>query len=1044
MSKPDDSSWEKAERLFAVYVAAREEGETPDFDALKAEHPECAEHLERLRRESDAFDAVTPPRPGPAERSEPGSLASDTLVQNLPDEDGGKRLGPCILRQILGHGGFGRVYRARHTGFDVDVAVKCLNRDVAERGRSVLERFRREARLTLDLHSENIVRVLHVGEERGIHYLVMEFVDGETARGRVTRKGPLAPAEAVTIARAAARGLAALHESGVVHRDVKHDNLLISADGEVKLADLGLAKADLDQTGVTETGEGLGTPYFMAPEQFRGAKTVGPPSDVYALGATLYYLLVGRPGLADSGSTPYEVAHAALEHGHPELRDARPDLDPRLAAVVSRATERRAEDRYEDGAALLAALDALPLASVDLAEPVDAAIGGAPPLRVSPPPARPVGVRLRTRHGDTTEAPPRRSKRVSLAWVGVAVLSLTGVVAVTTRDPEPEPPKKATSPDAAPADATLALVDEAERLEQHAEAILLLEELVSATADSEARRRLGVAWVRYALAAKQLADSETAAERFLRASELGVESALAQAADAEERAARERSKDGRLHEARTLAARALEHGPSERRRAFVADLDTSISERLFDGLEVSPPSGETLGTASFDVVIDPHDAAVETLEIDGVPMNRDGDGQFRTTLELAADGLRALPLTFLLEGDVRVESTVTWTIDTRPPLLRWTPPATKRLDAIRAIGEDGLLLYCITPVGNLPSDRAAPLPDDLWQSELVIEGVVDEPAGIRFGGRRIETDPDGRFSVSIADPRAAASTIEATDRAGHVTTVDVPLPEIRVLEAVRLRRDEEGVAYVCASPTTLELVFVPASDAGPAFFLGRYEVTNLQYQELAGELPTQRDTGFTVWQEWRELEPNLGITGIEPFLSACADHPVVDMTYDEAVDWCARAGGRLPSSREWTWAASGPERWLFPFSRLDPGSQHRDANWSGYSRGPAERTPAGEEPEPDAWVHWTRGGRGRWAADGYVLTAPAEPFGRAGPFGTYHQGGNVEEWVAREAGTSPRAAGGSYASLKNDLRVGATRPHAASARRPTLGFRLAVPIRFEK
>jgi len=436
-----------AEQIYARFLAAVERGEAPSFEELVAKHPEEAAFLRRLHAERAALDPPTQAI-GQAAREQPagaaGNLDEDPLVRHLPDEGGGKRLGPCVLLQRIGEGGFGRVYRARHLGFDLDVAVKCLKPDMLVRGAGILERFRREARVAVQITDEHVVRIHDAGHESGVHYLVMEFVAGETAMERVARKGPLHPPEAVRIAQAVAAGLAAMHRRGVVHRDVKPQNVLISARGAVKLADLGLARPDATPK-VTATGDVLGTPHFMAPEQFSDPRSLGPTGDIYALGATLYYLLVGRTGVGGRGSSYYDIADETVRVGHPRLRAALPGAPRELAAVVDRCTRRQPGERFPDASALVTALNALGIGeSADLA-----AEGASPTLQVppvvSPPPYRPLG-RVRLRH-------VAGGRRLFLLAGGLGVVVVIAVVAFLLNRAERERP-------AEPGPAAAASVDE--------------------------------------------------------------------------------------------------------------------------------------------------------------------------------------------------------------------------------------------------------------------------------------------------------------------------------------------------------------------------------------------------------------------------------------------------------------------------------------------------------------------------------------------------------------------------------------------------------
>src|SRR5262245_32237081 len=176
----------------------------------------------------------------------PEDLHSDELLTTVPILEGCKVLPPCALYARLGRGGMGAVYRGRHVRLEIDVAVKLLAPRVhvgPEDKPAFVARFHREARLAASITHQNLVKTLEVESRYGLEYLVMEFVRGETARERVMRKGRLAEEEALAILLGAAQGLGKAHSEGVTHRDIKPDNILISVKGEVKVADMGLAKA---------------------------------------------------------------------------------------------------------------------------------------------------------------------------------------------------------------------------------------------------------------------------------------------------------------------------------------------------------------------------------------------------------------------------------------------------------------------------------------------------------------------------------------------------------------------------------------------------------------------------------------------------------------------------------------------------------------------------------------------------------------------------------------------------------------------------------
>ena len=274
----------------------------------------------------------------------------DPFLQNIPQIDGYRVLEPCVIYARVGVGGMGMVFRGKHLNLDIDVAVKCLKPELAANAEQFVLRFQREAKIAATVTHQNLIRVYDVSESSGIHYLIMEFVQGESARERVRRKGRLGVDEAVTIAYEAALGLAAAHERRIVHRDIKPDNILISATGQVKVADLGLCKAVDVSEGMTMSQTAMGTPRYMPPEQFEDLGSVGPAGDVYALGATLFFLLVGQDAITQGSIT--EIMKRVCLEPFPRLRDVDPKLPVVLDQIIERCTRAKPEERFADATLL--------------------------------------------------------------------------------------------------------------------------------------------------------------------------------------------------------------------------------------------------------------------------------------------------------------------------------------------------------------------------------------------------------------------------------------------------------------------------------------------------------------------------------------------------------------------------------------------------------------------------------------------------------------------------------------------------------------------
>jgi serine/threonine-protein kinase len=276
-----------------------------------------------------------------------------------------RSLGRYKLKKRLAAGGMGDVWMAYHPSLKRDVALKILRPDALERSASALSRFEREVRATSELMHPNTVRVFDYGAtEDGLWYYVMELLEGETLAQHVTRLGPLAPARALHIVGQAARALGEAHERGIVHRDVKPENLfLTSLGGEhdfVKVIDFGIAKLQSADVTMTDTGAVLGTPAYISPEVAMG-KAADARSDVYGLGTVLYFLLCGKPPF--DGDTAGAVI---FQHVHERPASPSRVLGRQLPAdveiVVMRALEKDPAARYETAAELAFALAGCSLA----------------------------------------------------------------------------------------------------------------------------------------------------------------------------------------------------------------------------------------------------------------------------------------------------------------------------------------------------------------------------------------------------------------------------------------------------------------------------------------------------------------------------------------------------------------------------------------------------------------------------------------------------------------------------------------------------------
>ncbi len=279
---------------------------------------------------------------------------------------------------LLGAGGMGTVYRVHDRELGEEVALKMVRRELLDTP-GILERFRREARLARRVTHRNVARVFDVGEGEGERFLTMELVDGEPLSALLAREGALPLTRASEIASDIAAGLASAHAAGVVHRDLKPDNVILARDGRVVVTDFGIACAFLDRTVTSESiGVLIGTPAYMAPEQVEGRADIDHRADIYAMGALLYELFTGES--AWFGGSAFAIASARLLRPPPDPRRLRPDLPGSYAELVLRAMARHPEDRPATMEQVAATLGNLTLPAPAPIEPRPiTAIPGLPP-----------------------------------------------------------------------------------------------------------------------------------------------------------------------------------------------------------------------------------------------------------------------------------------------------------------------------------------------------------------------------------------------------------------------------------------------------------------------------------------------------------------------------------------------------------------------------------------------------------------------------------------------------------------------------------------
>jgi serine/threonine protein kinase len=259
----------------------------------------------------------------------------------------GQRFGGYEILEELGSGGMGKVYRARNVTLERTVALKMLA-PFFSADQAFVQRFLKEARSAARLNHPNIVQIYDFGSVNGIYYLAMEYVKGESLRGYLKR-GRLNERDAVAVIREAVRPLSVAHAEGIVHRDIKPDNIMLTTKGELKIVDLGIAKRLDEDQDLTQTGQAVGTPQYISPEQVKGLR-VDARADIYSLGATFYHLLTGRPPYKGTSAAMVMTMH--LTEPLPDPRAFEPSLSEGVCRILRKMLAKEREERYSDVAAL--------------------------------------------------------------------------------------------------------------------------------------------------------------------------------------------------------------------------------------------------------------------------------------------------------------------------------------------------------------------------------------------------------------------------------------------------------------------------------------------------------------------------------------------------------------------------------------------------------------------------------------------------------------------------------------------------------------------
>lgn len=320
----------------------------------------------------------------------------------------GQTIGPYKIVEKIGEGGMAVVYKGFQQSLNRYVAIKTLRSELAQDDQFVA-RFRREALAVAELSHPNILHVYDAGVAYGLYYIVMAYVDGGSLRDLIAQ-GPLEIEYAVSIATQIADALDHAHRQGIIHRDVKPNNILISRDGRPLLTDFGIAKALHESQGLTRTGMSIGTPEYMAPEQIQGQQVDGR-TDIYALGNVLYEMLTGWAPFATT--TPVAALYKQVNEPPPPLRQANIHVPTWLEAIVNKALAKRPQDRFQSAGEFAQALREHRI-----------------PERVRTPTPTPVPVTgPRPKEAIATRRPAKNLILFLIAGIGILLVVVIGVAA---------------------------------------------------------------------------------------------------------------------------------------------------------------------------------------------------------------------------------------------------------------------------------------------------------------------------------------------------------------------------------------------------------------------------------------------------------------------------------------------------------------------------------------------------------------------------------------------------------------------------------------
>jgi len=284
---------------------------------------------------------------------------ADTRPDSLTEIVVGSLVGGCRILHKIGGGGMGGVFKGYHVALDIPVAVKVLHAHLADKDPIFIKRFIREARSAAKLQHPNIVGVMNVGFENGLHFLVMPYVGGGSAALMLAKVGRFPVDRVLRIGVEISRALTVAEENNILHRDIKPANILFTTRGEAMLADLGLAKSYMDaqDSGITQTGIACGTPLYFSPEQAKGAANLDIRSDIYSLGITMYHLLNGSPPF--KGESAYVIFQKHVHEPLPPFGDLTPPVPDAVFRLLWKMTAKNPDDRFRSAEELMVAIERL-------------------------------------------------------------------------------------------------------------------------------------------------------------------------------------------------------------------------------------------------------------------------------------------------------------------------------------------------------------------------------------------------------------------------------------------------------------------------------------------------------------------------------------------------------------------------------------------------------------------------------------------------------------------------------------------------------------